>query len=86
MSNATVSLSIVFIHGLNGHPEKSWLDETSGFYWPADFARVLDNVRAMVFGYVADFSSGGRNVMGVRQHAESLLVSLRNNRLDDSVS
>ena len=34
----------------------------------------------MTFGYLADFSAGSQNPMGIRQHAESLLLNLRNNR------
>jgi hypothetical protein len=40
----------------------------------------------MAFGYVADFSTGSQNSMGIRQHAEALLVNLRNNRPKELVS
>jgi hypothetical protein len=68
------------VHGLNGHPYKSWQHGESLFYWPIELAKLIPTARVMTFGYTADFNSGRRNQMGVRQHAESLLQSLRNNR------
>ncbi|KAE9375017.1 ankyrin [Stipitochalara longipes BDJ] len=81
LSNPTdADLDIVFLHGLNGHPHDSFASHKTGFYWPSEFAKNVPSVRAMAFGYIADFSSGSHNSMGIRQHAESLLVNLRNNR------
>ncbi|KAH7336605.1 hypothetical protein BKA65DRAFT_479496 [Rhexocercosporidium sp. MPI-PUGE-AT-0058] len=34
----------------------------------------------MTFGYIADFATGNHNHMGIRQHAESLLLNLNNLR------
>ena len=39
----------------------------------------------MVFGYIADFSSGSSNILGVYEHGESLLLHLKNNRIDPLV-
>ncbi|CZR69786.1 uncharacterized protein PAC_19686 [Phialocephala subalpina] len=77
---ADAALDIVFLHGLNGHPHDSWANHKTGFFWPSEFAGNTPTVRAMAFGYIADFSSGSHNSMGITQHAEALLVNLRNNR------
>jgi hypothetical protein len=45
-----------------------------------ELAKIFPNARLMVFGYTANFSNGGNNQMGIRQHAESLILNLRNNR------
>lgn len=39
----------------------------------------------MVFGYLADIDNGSTNMLGVHQHAESLLMHLKNNRMDTQV-
>ncbi|KAK3322970.1 hypothetical protein B0H66DRAFT_217876 [Apodospora peruviana] len=75
-------LDLVIIHGLNGTPYRTFCHELTGFFWPADLAKTLPTARIMVFGYMADISSGSSNSLGVYQHAESLLLHLRNNRVD----
>ena len=72
--------SIVFVHGLNGHPHDSWTDPSTGFYWPQHLAESNQKVRVITFGYIADFHAGKDNLMGIRQYAEGLLVNLRKNR------
>ena len=72
--------SIVFVHGLNGHPHDSWTDSSTGFYWPRHLAESSQKVRVITFGYIADFHASKDNLMGIRQYAEGLLVNLRNNR------
>lgn len=73
--------SIIFVHGLNGHPRKSWASEKTGFYWPLEVSKKISDARLMTFGYIADFATGNHNHMGIRQHAESLLLNLNNIRL-----
>jgi hypothetical protein len=41
---------------------------------------TIPNARLMAFGYISDLATGSHNRMGIRQHAESLLLHLRNNR------
>lgn len=78
-------LDVVIIHGLNGAPYRTFCDERTGFFWPLELARTLPQARIMVFGYVADISAGATNTLGVYQHAEGLLLHLKNNRDEPEV-
>lgn len=45
------SISIVAVHGLGGHWQKTWAD-TDGKFWLQDFLpKQLPNARIMCFGY-----------------------------------
>lgn len=75
--------NIVFIHGLFGHPWKTWADEnvkgTAKPFWPENLLpNVVPNVRIYSFGYDADverfMSSAGLNT--VHQHGRKLLNDL----------
>ncbi|KAK0725864.1 ankyrin repeat-containing domain protein [Lasiosphaeris hirsuta] len=74
-------LDIVITHGLNGAPYRTFCDERTGFFWPPELGKTLPKARVMVFGYVADISAGSTNSLGVYQHAEGLLLHLKNNRI-----
>ncbi|KAF2268869.1 hypothetical protein CC78DRAFT_510110, partial [Lojkania enalia] len=73
-------VDIIILHGLNGHPYKTFAHEESGFYWPAELVNSVPKSRVMTFGYNADFKLGSSNLMGIRQHAENLLLCLRHAR------
>ncbi|KAI3322074.1 ankyrin repeat-containing domain protein [Xylariaceae sp. AK1471] len=73
-------LDIIILHGLDGHPWRTFHDEETGFFWPSDLHRVVPHARIMVFGYLVDTHSGSSNALGIYQHADSLLLHLRNNR------
>jgi len=45
----------VFLHGLNGHPQNTWENDETGFYWPAQLRKDIPEARVMVYGYNADF-------------------------------
>ena len=74
---------IVFVHGLFGHPWKTWADEAvkepKKPFWPKDLLpEVLKSVRIFSFGYDADIerfmSSAGQN--SVQNHGANLLNDL----------
>jgi hypothetical protein len=78
--------SLVFVHGLNGHPERTWTDQDTRFFWPRDIHREIDGIRVVTFGYPAGVEwSLSRNLMGIHDHAVDLLTSLRNERDSTSV-
>jgi hypothetical protein len=70
---------IVFIHGLTGTSEKTWLDKQSGVYWPLDLlAADIPNIRILAFGYDADVTKllGAVSQNDLRSHGEALLSDL----------
>ena len=79
--------SFVFVHGLNGHPLDTWTQQAGNdaFCWIKSLPESL-RARVMTFGYIAEFEGGGDNLMGLRQHATSLLRHLKNKRRSHVVS
>jgi hypothetical protein len=75
---------IVFIHGLTGKTERTWLDKQSGTFWPLDLlAKDIPNARILAFGYDADVTKllGAVSQNNLGSHAEALLsdiAALRN--------
>jgi hypothetical protein len=65
----------VFLHGLNGDPEKTWTN--GGFYWPLQIAKDILGSRVMVYGYNADFErSLSDNKASINSIAQSLIGRL----------
>jgi hypothetical protein len=78
--------SIVLVHGLNGHPERTWRNTQNNFFWPSSLAQQLPKARVMIFGYDTDIApSLGSNQMRIRGIALDLLNEIRNVRQDDDV-
>ncbi|CEJ56419.1 Putative LipA and NB-ARC domain protein [Penicillium brasilianum] len=79
------TVDIVFVHGLNGHPENSWTSKTSGCFWPVDLLPdVLAQLRPRIltYGYnanVAAFTDGASRD-SIVSHAETLASNLAANR------
>lgn len=76
---STDVVDIIFIHGLNGHPYKTWLDAKSGTYWPVDLLpQNVPNARIMAFGYDAGVTNfvGPVGQNNIRDHASTLLGDL----------
>ncbi|KAL9016862.1 MAG: hypothetical protein Q9185_005812 [Variospora sp. 1 TL-2023] len=75
------TVDIVFVHGLFGHPEKTWSfkkDEGS-LFWPQTLLpKVIPEAHIFSWGYDADvggiFSSAGQST--IHEHAGSLLSDL----------
>lgn len=77
----------MFVHGLNGHPERTWKNATTGFFWPPEVARKIPEARVLLFGYDTDISTAvGSNHTRIKSIALSLLNRLRNERQEDDVS
>ncbi|KAF3386293.1 hypothetical protein F1880_001048 [Penicillium rolfsii] len=79
------TVDIVFVHGLNGHPENSWTSKTTGCFWPVDLLPdVLGQLRPRIltYGYnanVAAFTDGASRD-SIVSHAETLASNLAANR------
>jgi pimeloyl-ACP methyl ester carboxylesterase len=75
-------LDIIFVHGLGGHPLKTWCkNHDPKFFWPGlwlpDDVEVGD-ARIFTFGYNADFRPGsGRNIANISSFAKELLFEMR---------
>ncbi|KAI9041260.1 LipA and NB-ARC domain protein [Aspergillus affinis] len=77
-------VDIVLVHGLNGHPYKSWATD-SGVFWPADLLpEVLETsrVRILTYGYNANVTAftDGASKDRILNHAETLASGLAANR------
>jgi hypothetical protein len=79
--------SIVFVHGLNGHPKDTWTHPTTHFFWPWEVQKHIEGVRTLVYGYDADISPQfGTNLIRIKALAAGFLSSLVNERQEDNVS
>lgn len=83
-SSPDPQVDIVFVHGLNGHPEKTWTAD-NGVFWPRDLLpKHLGDVRARVltYGYDARVSAftDGVSKDRIHHHAENLAAKLYSNR------
>ena len=78
VENEVTCDSLVFLHGLNGRPDRTWRSDT--FFWPAELD--LQGARVMLFGYDADIFShqSGVNTMRIRDIGSDLLGTLTNHR------
>ena len=48
-------VDIVFVHGLTGNSNSTWLHEGTGVHWPSDILKQdLADARILSFGYDAD--------------------------------
>jgi hypothetical protein len=80
-----VHLSIVAVHGLNGHAFETWTTEKSRVFWLGNeqmLPRALRNARILTFGYNANVTSlfGSTSSDRVLQHAQNLVAQLEADR------
>ncbi|KAI2623161.1 hypothetical protein GGR54DRAFT_629751 [Hypoxylon sp. NC1633] len=75
------SLDIVAIHGLNGHPDKTWT-AGNGVHWLRDLLpKDLPNVRILTWGYDANTHSSDRvSCQYLYDHALELVADLTRKR------
>ncbi|KAL2835613.1 hypothetical protein BJY01DRAFT_258990 [Aspergillus pseudoustus] len=78
-------VDIVFVHGLNGHPHRTWTSTKTGAFWPVDLLpEVLDQnrVRILTYGYNANVTSftDGASKDRILNHSETLAAQLAANR------
>jgi hypothetical protein len=72
--------SIVAVHGLGGHPMRTWTHASTGKLWLQDFLPLaIPNARIMTFGYDAKVVNS-RSIIGMMENANSLLTHLCNHR------
>ncbi|KAL9103258.1 MAG: hypothetical protein Q9163_001680 [Psora crenata] len=79
------SVDVVFVHGLNGHPAKTWTAEKSGIFWPSQLLPPVlseERARILVYGYDANVTSFTDGVSSdkIHNHAEHLIAELAANR------
>lgn len=77
--------SIVFVHGLNGHPHHTWATHKPEAFWPADLlpsALEEQHVRILTYGYDANVGvfTDGASKDKIHNHAEHLASRLTANR------
>jgi pimeloyl-ACP methyl ester carboxylesterase len=81
-SHADATADIILVHGLNGHPWKTWATKNCSF-WPTELlpASLLDcHANVLVYGYNADVyeksSSSSPSDNFIFQHAQTLVTTL----------
>lgn len=73
-------VDFVFVHGLGGHPKKTWTQSgQDGSFWPQDWLphdEDFSGVRIHTFGYNANYSKGQQNCLSIHHFAKSLLAHI----------
>jgi hypothetical protein len=80
-------VDIIFVHGLTGDSYNTWLQPTSGIYWPVQLlSKDISDARIMTFGYDADVTKflGPVGQNNLRDHASNLLAELAARRAEDN--
>lgn len=77
--------SVVFVHGLNGHPYSTWATKDTDFFWPAELLPLKPRnqpIRVLMFGYNATVGAfmDGTSRDKLHHHAEQLATELHADR------
>ena len=81
-----VSIDIVFVHGIFGHPKDTWTCDDTDVFWPADLLPPMIEdyeTRILTYGYqagVESFTDGGKR-HHVHKIIENFTRDLASNRL-----
>ncbi|KAK3383208.1 hypothetical protein B0T24DRAFT_673110 [Lasiosphaeria ovina] len=76
----TPNIDIVLVHGVNGHPVKTWKDADSNTLWPKHWLpKVFPQGRVFSFGYNADMYRNN-SAAGIRDNARTLLSYIESER------
>ena len=78
---ALIPSSIVAVHGLNGHPFRTWTTEKTRKFWLQDNDLLPSNLkraRILTFGYNAAVTAvlGKTSSDRILQHAQTLIAEL----------
>ncbi|KAL8792224.1 MAG: hypothetical protein Q9195_005180 [Heterodermia aff. obscurata] len=79
-------VDVIFIHGLDGHPYRTWASEATKTFWPAQLLPPIleeEKARILVYGYNADVTPVADGVLSkekIHNHAQNLLAELWANR------
>jgi hypothetical protein len=76
------TVDVVCVHGLMGHPYRTWTADDNQFFWPAHVTEDLPQVRILTFGYDANPGSfmGRVNQSRLGEHAQDLLNDMARKR------
>ena len=75
-----MSLSLVAVHGLNGHAFDTWTHKESKVMWLRDLLpQLIPNIRIMTYGYNANFRdlTGHQDLRHIASKLLAELVDLR---------
>ena len=77
---ASESIDIVAIHGLNGHYLKTWTDEKTNVNWLKDIPEIVPAARIMSFWYnsILQFSKSTSDIFTFGQQLLESLIAERN--------
>ncbi|KAL2829679.1 hypothetical protein BDW59DRAFT_141781 [Aspergillus cavernicola] len=78
-------VDIVLVHGLNGHPHRTWASKSTNTFWPIDLLPDVvsqNRVRILTYGYNANVTSftDGASKDRILNHSETLAAQLAANR------
>jgi protein SERAC1 len=77
--NSKVIGNVIFVHGLDGHPQNSWTNAQGGFF-PGWLIEDLPQLNFWTIGYPANSSAWVGNAMPLQDRATNILEKLVNTK------